>query len=307
MGLRGDIEVLDFYENDSHISQRSGLNLKEGQDIGITAVDDPANNRVDYTIDAFPPAATSTISMYDDGTLVAEQSGINLAEGSNVTITSVEDAGNNRVNYTISSASNGFDNVNSGFIPFVDWFSNNSGSGSDTLRARSAVVRTGSNAASRGGIWEQFEVTTDNFFTRDQRWAWTFEPRLTTGDGEMNFWVGCSTDRNRPAPSDKLLGFIVENQSLFGVVSDQTSMNLVDLSYAVTIDKPVKVELDLDTATGTVTFYVNGTVMGSTTTDVPTGASGGGSIYTCITAQNNNDGSETFIQAYQVDYEIAMP
>jgi hypothetical protein len=42
--------VIDFYDNDEHIAQRSGLNLISGEDISISNTDDPANNRVNMTI-----------------------------------------------------------------------------------------------------------------------------------------------------------------------------------------------------------------------------------------------------------------
>ncbi|KKM21598.1 hypothetical protein LCGC14_1633810 [marine sediment metagenome] len=40
---------LDFYKNSTPVASEGGLNLIEGTGIDVTTVDDPANNRVDYT------------------------------------------------------------------------------------------------------------------------------------------------------------------------------------------------------------------------------------------------------------------
>lgn len=53
--------LLDFWLNDTHIRQDSGINLKEGSNITIVATPDPGNNRVDYTISATIPTSTPVV------------------------------------------------------------------------------------------------------------------------------------------------------------------------------------------------------------------------------------------------------
>ena len=47
-----EVPKINFYKDDNVVGSQSGLNLKAGTDIGITAVNDVLNNRVDYVVDA---------------------------------------------------------------------------------------------------------------------------------------------------------------------------------------------------------------------------------------------------------------
>ena len=47
-----EVPKINFYKDDNVVGSQSGLNLKAGTNIGITAVNDVINNRVEYVVDA---------------------------------------------------------------------------------------------------------------------------------------------------------------------------------------------------------------------------------------------------------------
>ena len=55
-------EVADFYDDSTHLAQRSGLNLIGGDGITVTGVDDATNNRVNMTIATTEASGTATVT-----------------------------------------------------------------------------------------------------------------------------------------------------------------------------------------------------------------------------------------------------
>ena len=67
---QANVPTLSFYKNGTGIAAQSGINLIEGTGVTITAVNNPTNNRVDYTINASgggTPAGSDTQIQYNNG------------------------------------------------------------------------------------------------------------------------------------------------------------------------------------------------------------------------------------------------
>ena len=59
---RGNGSLIDLYHDSTHVAQRSGVNLIEGDDLTLSSEDDPANGRVDFTITVASHAGTDIAS-----------------------------------------------------------------------------------------------------------------------------------------------------------------------------------------------------------------------------------------------------
>ena len=65
-----EVPKINFYKDDHVVGSQSGLNLKAGTNIGITAVNDVLNNRVEYVVDALGGGGGSGGGENDDFVLV---------------------------------------------------------------------------------------------------------------------------------------------------------------------------------------------------------------------------------------------
>ena len=65
-----EVPKINFYKDDNVVGSQSGLNLKAGTNIGITAVNDVLNNRVEYVVDALGGGGGSGGGENDDFVLV---------------------------------------------------------------------------------------------------------------------------------------------------------------------------------------------------------------------------------------------
>lgn len=81
--------VIDFYDNDEHIAQRSGLNLISGEDISISNTDDPANKRVNMTIGVASESGIGSITATTESITIPHS----LGSISNVLITPINNPG----------------------------------------------------------------------------------------------------------------------------------------------------------------------------------------------------------------------
>ena len=54
--------LVDYYLDATPVAQRTGLDLAQGNGIALTASDDPANNRVSYTVSSSDTSGTATIT-----------------------------------------------------------------------------------------------------------------------------------------------------------------------------------------------------------------------------------------------------
>ena len=62
------LSYIDFWDDSVSVSQRSGINLVSGDNITVSAVDDPANNRVNYNIGTKPGTANQILVTDSGGT-----------------------------------------------------------------------------------------------------------------------------------------------------------------------------------------------------------------------------------------------
>jgi hypothetical protein len=92
------------------VGTRPQLNLIQGSNVTLTTADNSGSNRVDVTIDAAAPAndtSTQRIRVSKGGTLIGTRQEVNLIQGSNVTLTTADNAGSNRVDVTIAASGGG--------------------------------------------------------------------------------------------------------------------------------------------------------------------------------------------------------
>lgn len=90
-----DTEVIDLYDDSTFVSQRTGINLIGGTNITVTGVDNPTNNRVDFTIDngvLGSVLADDTIWLGDSGGVAVEEA-----------VPDCIDSGGNHLNYTVAT------------------------------------------------------------------------------------------------------------------------------------------------------------------------------------------------------------
>lgn len=90
--------VIDFYDDDVHIAQRSGLNLIGGADISVTNVDDPGNRRVNITIGSNSESGIGSVATSTSSVVLAHS----LGSVSNVQVTALD---NVNTPYFVSSTS----------------------------------------------------------------------------------------------------------------------------------------------------------------------------------------------------------
>ena len=65
-----EVPKINFFKDDVAVASQSGVNLKAGANIGITAVNDVLNNRVEYVVDALGGGGGSGGGENDDFVLV---------------------------------------------------------------------------------------------------------------------------------------------------------------------------------------------------------------------------------------------
>lgn len=89
------------------VGTRPRLNFIEGANITLTVADDAGSSEVDVTIAAAGDAIDSITIRKNTGADVGTRPRLNLIEGTNITLTVVDDAGSNEVDITIDSSGGG--------------------------------------------------------------------------------------------------------------------------------------------------------------------------------------------------------
>ena len=69
-----EVPKINFYKDDVAVASQSGLNIKAGDNIGITAVEDALNNRVDYVITAINSGIENNTTSNINGTYLIDLS-----------------------------------------------------------------------------------------------------------------------------------------------------------------------------------------------------------------------------------------
>jgi hypothetical protein len=92
------LQRITFLNNAAAFGNRSALNFIPGTNMAITMLDDPANNRMNVTLNS-----DGVTTIWHNGSLIGTRPGINLIDGSNVTISPSDNSTSNRVDITISA------------------------------------------------------------------------------------------------------------------------------------------------------------------------------------------------------------
>ena len=117
-----NVPTIAFFKNGTGIASQSGLNLIEGTGVTIDAVNNPTNNRVDYTINAsggdFIPLSGTEIGKPVTGDIL-NVSSYKISDGANVLVDIKNDGGDGNV-VVISADGLSQSNITSGGVTAIE-------------------------------------------------------------------------------------------------------------------------------------------------------------------------------------------
>ena len=174
---------------------------------------------------------------------------------------------------------------------FAEWSTSVNGSGAisakDYYMLRLTSGATASSDATAGVGSNDVQGSTSTLATNFSLAMLSFRVSLggNTTNGIARIHWGKSSTLGSSAMAQKGVGFEIRNNALWGVAHDGTTLYETNLSSTISTTNPVT--LSLEARAGTVTFYIDGVSVGSST--APTGNSGNLQNYIQVSVENGGD------------------
>lgn len=188
------------------------------------------------------------------------------------------------------------------------WSSAATGTGATTADGRGTYVESGSTAASTArasisalGLSLGLGQASVNYASTVEIVGDFMVSNIASGTSTGNSWLMLTTASVAADPSTRSVGFKIVQDAIWGLTHDGTTLNLVNLSTS--LSSGVLTQLRFVKSGGSVLWYVNGILKGSTATNVAASTATG---LLCMSVANGANAAQQRLGVYDAKFTVTQ-